>query len=181
MSQPFIYVLLSLLVLGLLSCSSKKELETVDSLDLNSYSGGWYEIAKLPNRFEKNLKCITATYTVQEDGKIEVFNRGYNTKTLKWEEITGKAKVANASKPGEIKVSFFGPFYGDYYVIDLAEDYSTALVGSPSRKYLWILSRKQDVDTSIVKRLLSKAQELSFDTSKVEMTVHDCEDLSIEL
>jgi lipocalin len=163
MAMPFIF-----------SCNSKQELATVEQLDLTKYAGQWFEIAKLPNKFEKNLKCVSATYSLEPNGKIKVYNTGYNTKSEEVEEITGKAKVPRENKPGEIKVSFFGPFYGDYYVMDIDSNYQTVLVGSPSRKYLWVLARTITVEKDRMQELMAIAKSKGFDTSKVEMTVQDC-------
>ena len=137
---------LVIVIMGLFSCNSDKDLSTVESLDLNKYKGLWYEIARLPNRFEKNLECVTARYTLDAKGKVIVENSGYNTKSLDMESITGKAWVPDSTTPGVLKVRFFWPFAGDYYVIDVDEDYQTALVGSPDRKYLWILSRSTNIE-----------------------------------
>ncbi|MBR9860074.1 hypothetical protein GYB22_04890 [bacterium] len=166
------------LVVG--ACNSNKYLETVDSVDLDSYAGIWYEIARLPNSFEKNLKCVTANYTLLESGNVEVLNRGYNTKKEKWEDANGKAKVASDSFNSRLKVSFFGPFYGDYYIIELDPQYRFALVGSPSREYLWILSRTPVLDKPTIDMLLEKAKKEGFKTSDLSFTEQDCTDSPVE-
>jgi len=169
---------LILLAIALLtaSCHSNKELPTVNEVDLNKYQGAWYEIARLPNRFEKDLECVTATYTFNNDGTIKVLNEGINlADTMQKETATGKAKVPNTQYPGRLKVSFFGPFYGDYYIIDLDNNYQYALVGDPSRKYLWILSRTSDLQESIFNKLVFKAEELGFTTDQLHITQHNCE------
>ncbi len=163
-----------MMILSIFSCS-KKELATVDTLDIDRYAGVWHEIAKLPNSFEKNLTCVSATYTVKDNGKISVLNKGYNILSKKMEEISGSAAVPNKNKPGELKVTFFWPFAGDYFVLDIDENYESVLIGSPSRKYLWILARDKKISTDRIEALLDKARELSFDVSKVEMTVQDCD------
>nr|WP_321409059.1 lipocalin family protein [uncultured Carboxylicivirga sp.] len=166
---------LLLLLILVSSCSSNEDLPTVKDVDLTKYQGTWYEIARLPNRFEKGLKCVTANYTPDEDGTIKVINKGINTEDQsKSETAIGKAKVPDAQFPGQIKVSFFGPFYGDYYIIDLDENYHYALVGDPSRKYLWILSRTPKIDNEIYNSLITKAEKLGFNVSELHLTKQDC-------
>jgi len=151
------------------SCKSKKNLPTVDHLDIEKYAGTWYEIAKLPNSFEKNLTCVSARYSIKENGKIEVFNSGRKTTgDSVWKTIKGTAKVPNSNEPGRLKVTFFWPFAGDYYVIDLAADYSYALVGSPDRKYLWILSRERTLNENIYAQLVETAREQGFPVEMIE-------------
>ncbi len=162
-------------LLFMFGCTSKRELATVESVDLKKYIGTWYEIARLPNKFEKNLKCVTATYSLKENGGIKVVNKGYNSKKEKWEEANGNAKVPNSSKPGEIKVSFFRPFYGDYFIIELDKNYKQVLVGSPSREYLWILSRTKTIDDTIYNQYLKTSKDRGFEISGLEKTPQDCE------
>ena len=161
-------------LLTLFSCGGES-LSTVSELDLNRYMGTWYEIARFPHSFEKDLQCVSATYSLREDGKVTVYNRGYSTKKKVFKDITGKAFVPDPSKPGEIKVSFFGPFAGDYFVMDIDTSYSTVLVGSPSRNYLWLLARDTTMETQRYNALLAKATELGFDVSRLEKVAHNCE------
>jgi len=157
------------------ACKKHPELPTVSQIDINRYQGLWYEIAKLPNRFEKGLTCITAKYTLLEDGKIEVWNRGIKNNDLNnTSSIKGKAKPAKEGDNSKLKVSFFGPFYGDYYIIDLDENYQYAMIGEPSRAYFWILSRTPQIDDVLYNQLLEKAAKLGFDTSKVEKCIQNC-------
>jgi lipocalin len=157
-------------------CSSKKEnLEVVDRVDLEQYTGTWYEIARLPNRFEKGLKCVTATYKFREDGKISVINRGHKIENPGLtEKAEGWARVPDKDVPGKLKVTFFWPFFGKYWILELDENYQYALVGSPSRKYLWILSREKEMDPSTYKELIRKAEGMGFNTSKMIETEQDC-------
>jgi len=163
---------LSVLVLALMSCGSRKPLATVAQLDLERYSGVWYEIERLPNSFEEGLSCVQAAYSLNADGSIIVENHGYGEDG--WEKVKGKALRKDNSKPGEIKVTFFWPFYGDYYVLDLDKDYQYALVGAPSRKYLWILARQPDLPESRISALKQKAQALGFETGLMERISHEC-------
>jgi lipocalin len=134
-------------------------------VDLERYQGKWYEITKIPNRFEKNLIYVTANYTLKENGKIKVLNDGYNTKKGKYEKAVGEAKV---NGPGKLGVSFFKPFYGDYYIMELDEDYQWVLVGSPSRDYLWILARTPQISEELITELSKKAENAGFDISRLE-------------
>jgi len=152
-------------VLLLTSCKTTQELKTVDYVDLERYQGKWYEITKIPNRFERNLIYVTANYTLKENGKIKVLNDGYNTKKGKYEKAVGEAKV---NGPGKLGVSFFKPFYGDYYIMELDEDYQWVLVGSPSRDYLWILARTPQISEELITELSKKAENAGFDISRLE-------------
>lgn len=164
--------LLSIIFTGLISCSSPEPLSTVEEVDLNRYTGVWYEIARLPISQEEGLKCVTASYAIEEDGDIQVVNRGFGPDG--WEKAEGVAVQPDTSKPGQLRVSFFRPFYGDYYIIELDDEYKYVLVGAPSRKYLWILSRSEQLDSDIINRLSQIAESKGFDTSKFIFTEHDC-------
>ena len=162
-------------VFGIFSTTKKPDLPTVAAVDLNKYAGKWYEISKLPNRFERGLECITATYTLKKNGKVEVKNGGIKTKNGKIQDIKGTAWVPNLSYPGVLKVRFFWPFAGDYYIMDLDEDYQYALVGSLSRDYLWILCRVPEMSDELYMSLLNKAKDQGFDISKVEKVNQQCD------
>ena len=156
-------------------CKTNKELATVSPVDLEQYKGTWYEIARFDHSFEKNLSCVSATYSIREDGKVKVLNKGYNTKKEKWSEANGIAKVPNPEVPGEIRVSFFRPFYGDYFVMKLDPDYNFVLVGSPTREYLWVLSRTKTMSEEIYAEYIAFAEEKGFDTSKLIKINQDCQ------
>jgi len=145
------------------------ELATVDHVDIERYMGTWYEIAKLPQRFEKGLVGVTATYSLLPNGKVRVLNKGYkrdfNGKTKTAE---GRAVVVDAKTNAKLKVSFFWPFAGDYWILELGKDYEYAVVGEESRKYLWILSRTPQMDDAIYNDLVRRLQTKGFDVSKLE-------------
>jgi len=162
------------IVIVLFSCKTNKNLPTVSSLDLVKYMGTWYEIARFDHSFEKNLSCVSATYSIKQDGNIRVENKGYNSKKNKWKTAVGKAKVPNSDKPGEIKVSFFGPFYGDYFVMKLDKNYEHVLVGSPTRDYLWVLSRNKTMPPNIYEQYLKVATAKGFDVAKLQMIDQSC-------
>jgi lipocalin len=159
----------------IMSCTAPKELYTVSELDLEKYKGTWYEIARLPNSFEKGLKCVTANYSIKDNGKINVLNKGYSTKKEKYKTANGTAWVPDSKYPARLKVRFFWPFAGNYYVITLDEDYSYALVGDPSRKYLWVLSRTKILDRDIFNELLDVAASKGFEVSSMIRVEQDCD------
>jgi apolipoprotein D and lipocalin family protein len=141
--------------------------EPVKNFDVRRYLGTWYEIARLPNSFEKDLEKVTAHYSLRDDGGIKVVNRGFNTKSRTWKEAVGKAYFVADSGTGRLKVSFFGPFYGGYNIIDLDENYSHSLVCGPNRDYLWILARTPTIEGQIKERFIAKARYLGFDTGRL--------------
>lgn len=157
-------------------CGSKEYLPTVEEVDLERYAGLWYEIARLPNRFERNLKCVTAEYTLMDNGKIQVTNRGVDRDNPDDKsEANGTARVPDADFPGQLRVVFFWPFGGDYYLIELDENYQHALVGSPDREYLWILAREKNLDQNTLENLRNSAKELGFPVDQLHYPAHDCD------
>ncbi|MCC5916280.1 MAG: lipocalin family protein [Cryomorphaceae bacterium] len=156
--------------------SNQPPLETVDFVDLEKYSGTWFEIASFPQRFQKGCFCTSATYT-PKDGYIEVYNQ-CNKDSLdgKTSSVTGKAFVQNPGKNTKLKVQFFWPFKGDYWIIGLGKQYEYALVGTQSREYLWILSRERTMDEDTYQIILNELTEKGFDVTMLEKTVQDCSD-----
>ncbi|KXS37570.1 MAG: outer membrane lipoprotein Blc [Halomonadaceae bacterium T82-2] len=136
--------------------------EPVRDFQLTPYLGQWYEIARLPHRFEEGLDCVTATYERREDGGIRVVNRGYDRLSGEWDEAEGRAYFIDQANVGRLKVSFFGPFYGGYNVLELDDDYRHALVAGPDRDYLWILARRPQLDEATYRALVQRADELGF-------------------
>lgn len=145
-------------------------LETVRSLDLKRYAGKWYEIASFPARFQKNCTCTTAEYGLNPDGTVSVRNRCFDTKKNRMRGISGRAFRKDPSEPGRLKVQFFFPFKGDYQVIQLSDDYSAALVGTPDRKYLWVLSRTTTLPETTFQQFLTTARNQGFDLAKLRLT-----------
>lgn len=131
--------------------------------ELSRYLGKWYEVARFDHKFERNLTHCTAEYTLKEEGKIKVLNRGM--KDGKWDTAEGKAKTT--STPGLLRVSFFGPFYSDYRILLLAPDYTYALVGSGSSNYLWILSRTPELSPIDRDKILLEAQTRGYDINNL--------------
>jgi apolipoprotein D and lipocalin family protein len=147
----------------------------VTTVDLNRYKGTWYEIARLPIYFEKKLKCVTATYTLRDDGKITVLNKGhYITDPQKSTSSEGVAWIPDKNSPAKLKVQFFWPFSGDYWILYLEKDYKYVLVGDPSHKYLWILAREKVMDETSYKMLLQKAIDNGYDVKPIIRVAQDC-------
>jgi len=164
--------LLIISVLFLFSCTKSNsqmiDQTTVKALDLNRYLGTWYEIARFPHSFEKNLVGVTATYSLREDGKIEVVNQGYkNTLNGERSKAVGKAKIPDKREPGKLKVSFFWIFYADYFVLELDENYQYVMIGSSSDKYFWILSRTPQMEPAVYEMLLEKARKRGYNLDKL--------------
>lgn len=167
----FSYITLAGLI-SLYGCKSTVPLETVPQVDITRYSGTWYEIARITHWFEKGLEKVSATYTPRQDGKITVLNQGCKkTDLLVTKTAKGIARVPDPAFPGRLKVQFFWPFEGNYWIIDLDDQYQHALVGDPSRKYLWILSRTKKMDTETYNRLINIAKKAGFDTSKLDLII----------
>lgn len=149
-------LILTLCLIGVLpvSCTPATVNNTpVSYLDLDRYLGDWYEIARFDHSFERGLTHARASYYLMDDGMIQVVNSG--KKRGKPKESVGKAK--STAMPGLLRVSFFGPFYADYRVLMVTEDYTSALVGSGSDNYLWILSRTPEVPEDEMKAILDEA------------------------
>jgi lipocalin len=145
-----------------------REIKPVSPFELSRYLGKWYEIARLPAWFEKDMTHVTATYTLKKNGMVRVENAGIKNGTPKI--AVGKAKFADKPDAGALKVAFFLWFYADYKIIDLdTAEYRYAMVGS-SYDYLWILCREPDLDKAIVNTLVEKAQKLGFNTANLYYT-----------
>ncbi|WP_114192049.1 outer membrane lipoprotein Blc [Edaphovirga cremea] len=151
------------------ACSVKPppDVEVVNNFEVKRYLGIWYEIARLDHRFERGLDHVTANYSTRDDGGIRVINRGFNVKKQEWEQSEGKGYFIGSPAQASLKVSFFGPFYGGYNVIELDKEYRYALVCGPNKDYLWILSRTPTLDEGTREKLLETARKYGFDTDKL--------------
>lgn len=139
--------------------------DPVIGFELNRYLGTWYEIARLDHRFERGLTHVTAEYSLRSDGGVQVVNRGFSIDDAEWDEAIGKAYLTGDADIGQLKVSFFGPFYGGYNIVALdKEAYQYSLVAGLDRDYLWLLSRTPHLDPATVKKLVGKAADLGFAT-----------------
>lgn len=146
------------------AASDHAPLPTVAAVDLDRYLGTWYEIALLPNRFERQCVSDTQAHYSMHDGGIRVLNR-CRTADGSVDSSTGRAKVVPGSSNAKLKVTFFWPFYGDYWILALDPDYSEVLVGTPDRRYGWILSRSRELSEARVQALLQRASTLGFDAN----------------
>lgn len=147
---------------------SMKPLTTVAHVDLNRYLGEWYEIARYPNRFQKDCPASKATYAPRADGRIEVLNECYDRDYHQVRRaVRGKARVVDRESNAKLKVTFFWPFSGDYWIIDLGEDYRYAVVGHPDRKYLWILCREKKMDDKPYQEILRRLAAQGYDPAKL--------------
>ena len=147
-------------------------LETVAHVDLARYLGTWYEIASFPQSFQRGCTATTATYSLRTDGDIDVLNR-CRKGSIDGEEKTalGRARVVDRPTNAKLEVSFFRPFWGDYWIIDLGEDYSYAVVGHPGRDYLWILSRTPTMAEATYEVIVARVQAQGYETSRLVRTL----------
>lgn len=171
MKRTAILEMLTALVAAAVSgCApSTADIPAVTDFVPERYMGEWFEIARLPHRFEKGLDFVRAEYALEPDGTIRVVNRGVRDGGER--TAIGKAKLADASaKPlrGELRVSFFGPFYSDYRIIRLDPEYRHAVVTGSGRDYLWILSRTPTLPRETLADLLENLENLDFDVSRLE-------------
>lgn len=156
------------------SCSTiPPGVKAVTSFEKERYLGMWYEIARFDIRFERNLNNVTATYSLNDDGTIRVYNRGYNYLKNSWQDITGRAKFVGDPTVAMLKVSFFGPFYAGYNVIALDAEYKYALVSGSSLNYLWILSREKTIPEKIKTEYFKIAQNAGFKTDNLIWVEHN--------
>lgn len=146
--------------------------EPVKAVDFDRYEGRWYEFARYENRFERGCAGVTAEYARRSDGLISVVNTCRKGAPDGPEKVArGRAKSVGDAKNAKLKVSFFGPFFGDYWVLDRGEDYSWAIVGEGSGRYLWILTREPVPAPEVRQALIARVAGLGYDTKMLHMTV----------
>lgn len=162
----------ALFLCAMTSHSQSSELRTVPYVDLNRYLGKWYDIASFPQRFQKGCACTSAEYSMNSNGTIKVRNRCMKDGKEKISE--GRAKVKDKKTNARLSVTFFWPFKGKYWIIDLADDYSYAVVGHPSRDYLWILSRTKTMDDKVYQGILERLRQQGYDLSRLKTTEQNC-------
>jgi apolipoprotein D and lipocalin family protein len=173
MKTVFKTTLILSMILLFTACSTKNPpLQTVEKVDLEKYLGTWYEIARFEHFFERDCKNVTANYSMMDADTIKVINRCTKITTNEKGEAQGRAYATDEAN-SKLKVSFFRPFYGDYWVLILDKDYNYAVVGTPSREYLWILSRENKIPASVKNEILQKLPTLGFDTSKLIWTIQE--------
>jgi apolipoprotein D and lipocalin family protein len=169
-------ILLIFTAMIFISVTPQKVPTVVTGVDLDRYTGTWYEIARLPFSFERKLKCTTATYTLREDGRINVLNKGrYITNPSKESSAKAIAWIPDKNVPAKLKVQFFWPFKGNYWILYLDKDYKYVIVGEPSLKYLWILCREKKMDDPTYKMLLQKAIDNGYDVKSIIKVEQNCD------
>jgi apolipoprotein D and lipocalin family protein len=157
---------------GSMHAAETKPLSTVPKVDLARYLGTWYEIAAIPQWFQRDCVATTATYSKREDGDIAVLNQ-CRVKTLdgKPKQARARAWVVDPQTNAKLKVQFFWPFRGSYWIIELDPDYRYAVVGHPSRNYLWILSRTPRMDDALYRDLMQRIERHGYDTTRIVRTL----------
>lgn len=162
------YMIIALLSLLMFGCSTHyPPLKTVDKVEIESYLGRWYEIARYEQFFEKGCSDVRATYSLKENGDIKVLNECI--KEGKLSQANGVAYATDISN-SKLKVSFFRPFYGNYWILMLGDNYEYALIGDPSREYLWILSRTNKISEKLKRKILKKLPEFGYTQDKLIWT-----------
>jgi apolipoprotein D and lipocalin family protein len=140
-------------------------------VDINRYLGRWYEMGRYEQSFQKDCEAVTADYSLSKPNEIKVLNTCHAGGVTGKERVAkGKAKIVAGSKNAKLRVSFFGPFYGDYWVLDRADDYSWAIIGEPSGRYLWLLHRQAKPGDAVLKQLSARAAALGYDIMLLRLT-----------
>lgn len=167
-------IIMGLLTFIAVSCSTiPRGATAVTDFDKDRYLGTWYEIARFDFRFEKDLNNTTATYSLNPNGTVKVYNRGYNYVKKQWQDATGKAKFVGDPTVAMLKVSFFGPFYAGYNVVALDPDYRYALIIGSSPEYMWILSREKTIPDNIKQQYLEIARGIGCETDNLIWVEHN--------
>ena len=172
-------VLVLVAMVGLIGCStttterlSLPPLQAVPKVDLSRYLGTWYEIASFPQSFQRGCTGTTATYSLRADGDIDVVNRCRKDRLDGADSVAqGRARVVDTSTNAKLEVSFFGPFWGDYWVIDLGTDYEYAVVGHPGRDYLWILSRTPRLEPAVYDGIVRRLRAQGYEVERLQTTL----------
>ena len=177
MARSLSMTLLTLLGMGCASTTTERlglpELRVVGQVDLGRYVGQWFEIAAFPQRFQRGCTASTATYARRDDGQIDVVNRCRLGSPDGSEKVAeGRARVVDPSTNAKLEVSFFRPFWGDYWIVDLDPDYGWAVVGHPSRDYLWILARTPALDPATYDGIVARLAAQGYETGRLVRTVH---------
>jgi apolipoprotein D and lipocalin family protein len=174
--RAFCILTITSMLLNVMGCINMQKqtslpLPVVPYVDLTRYAGTWYEIARYPHSFQEGCVGSKATYTLRDDGKISVLNECYDKSfSGKIRSAKGKAWIVDKETNAKLKVSFFWPFAGDYWIIDLGKNYEYAIIGHPSREYLWILSRTKEIEEKIYEAILSRLKDNQYNTSKLIKT-----------
>jgi apolipoprotein D and lipocalin family protein len=168
---PIVSILLTITGCVNMPKQTDSPLPVVPYVDLNRYTGTWYEIARYPNSFQEGCVGSKATYTLRDDGKISVLNECYDKAfDGRIKSAKGKAWIVDKVTNARLRVSFFWPFSGDYWIVDLGKNYEYAVIGHPKRKYLWILSRTREMKEEVYEAILSGLRDQQYDTSRLLKT-----------
>jgi apolipoprotein D and lipocalin family protein len=147
------------------------DLRTVEHVDLARYLGTWYEVASFPQRFQRGCTATSATYSLRADGDLDVVNRCRDGAVNGPERrARGRARVVDRASNAKLEVSFFRPFWGAYWIVDLGPEYEYAVVGHPSRDYLWILSRTRTMDPAVYDGILGRLRTQGYETERLVRT-----------
>lgn len=165
--QAFLLAITLLAALAGCSTAPPPGLTAVTPFDVNRYAGTWYEIARMDHAFERGLSDVSARYTLQPDGSVQVINRGFDVSRQAWKDAVGKAVFTGDSNRGALKVSFFGPFYGGYNVVALDPDYRWSLVVGPDLGYVWILARDRQLAPAVRQQVVEKARAFGVDVDRL--------------
>ncbi|MGU3575247.1 lipocalin family protein [Brucellaceae bacterium C25G] len=150
-----------------------KNVEPVQNFELNKYLGKWYEVGRIDNRFERNLINTTATYSLDDHGRVKVHNSGFNPITGKQKNAYGTAVFVRGENEGALKVSFFKPFYGGYNIVSLSDDYEWSIIIGSDRKYFWVLSREPEVTDDLRSKAISIALTLGINPQDIHWVTQD--------
>ena len=173
LSAAMLVIILCCLSLNGCASTPQPALTTSHHVNLQKYSGLWYEIASFPNSFQKGCRCTTARYSLEND-YVRVINSCFRDNSSKPSVARGKAFVVANSNNSKLKVQFFWPFKGDYWILYHDINYSYAIVGNPKRNYLWILARKPRIPKNTLNLLIKMAKNRHFDTTKLNFTDQRC-------
>jgi apolipoprotein D and lipocalin family protein len=170
------FLVLSLALAGCAASTTARlklpELRTVERVDLGRYAGTWYEIASFPQRFQRGCTGSMATYAVRPDGEVDVLNRCRLERLDGVEKAArGRARVVDPVTRAKLEVSFFRPFWGDYWIVDLGADYEFAVVGHPGRDYLWILSRTPQMDDALYEGIVGRLRDQGYAVERLRRTL----------
>lgn len=167
--------LLLLMSLALLGCKTPKDAPTtVKNVNIKKYLGKWYEIASFPNRFQRGCRCTSAQYGLIKNNRLSVLNRCIKYQNTHYSDAKGVAWAPNPNNFSKLKVRFFWPFSGDYWILYLDKHYGYVLVGSPNREYLWILARHKTLALKTYKKLVTIAKQKGYDVKKLKKTLQNC-------
>ena len=163
-----------LIPLFLCACATvKNPPQTASDVDLKKYMGKWYEIASFPSFFQKGCHCTVAQYALVKS-QVKVYNTCKRGKEDKWDSASAIGWAVPNSHNSKLKIQFFWPFRANYWILYISPDYQDALVGTPNRKYLWVLARKPVMSSQFYKKITNLAEQQGYDTSRLIMTRQDC-------